>query len=164
MAHYRQGALAAADALPADAALAALGAAGDWAEIRAALHANPWWRPDPPEREGILLGGFTGFGGPFPQPPAVRGCAQGLLVRSGERTSLLVADAYGATLHPMPPEAFEEAPTPSPRLDGEGLHTADRIIALSLPLQGLSAAVAGDTVAVASAYSHQISVFPWRRP
>ena len=44
MAHYRDGALGAADTLRAPVALAAVGAGGgDWPAVRAALTANRWW-------------------------------------------------------------------------------------------------------------------------
>ena len=45
MAHYRAGALAAADTLPEPLALAAIGASGAWPDVRAALVADRWWTP-----------------------------------------------------------------------------------------------------------------------
>jgi len=166
MAHYREGALAAADSLPPEVALSLFGGQGDWAEVRARFAANRWWRPDPQTgSEGVTVGDFTGFGGPFPQPPLVRAGDGGFVVRSGERTLLLVADAYGATLHPAPAEAFDRLADRPAQLDAAGVMAGDRSVPTPQPRQGLSTAW-DETLglAVVSAWSHRILVTPWRRP
>jgi hypothetical protein len=165
MAHYRAGALAAADSLGGERALALFGAPGDWAEARARLAADRWWRPDGGGAEGVSVGGFTGFGGPFPQPPQVRAGPDGFVARSGARTVLVVADAYGATWRPAAPEAFDALPERPVQLDGGQIRAGDRLVEPGVPLRGLSTAwhvAAG--LAIASAYSHRLRVLPWRRP
>ncbi|WP_447765114.1 hypothetical protein [Sphingopyxis panaciterrae] len=153
MAHYRAAAIAAADSLPDTLALAAVGATGSWPEVRARLAADRWWSPDSPVDAGTRFGGFAGFGGPFDTPPEVRAGAQGFFVRSGDRSGLLIADAWGATLHPAADEEYDDA---APAVAGPaGL--------ASLPAEGLQAAVAGDSVAIVSPYSHFIEIRPWRR-
>ncbi len=167
MAHYRDGALAAADTLPASAALAALGAdGGDWPAVRAALAANRWWSGGDGAAER-RVGGFAGFGGPFAEPPEIVAGAEGLLVRSGERVHLLVADAFGATLHPSTLQAFQDAAArapPRPNVRGVAVEAADRTVAVDLPAKGLAAVTDGATLAVASPFSHTLRLYPWRRP
>jgi hypothetical protein len=152
MAHYRGGALEAADAMPESLALAAIGATGSWQEVRAALAADRWWTPEPGADVATRFGGFVGFGGPFESPPEVRASSHGFVVRAGHRFGLLIADVWGATLHPAAEHEFERA-TPA---------TAARIPVTRLPTEGLQAAVAGDSVALASPFSHYIEVRPWR--
>lgn len=165
MSHYRESALAAADTLPEAAALAALGLDGAWSEARQSLRSSPWWPADPAAAgQGVEYGGFAGFGGPFPEPPVLRACPEGFLVRSGERHSLLVADAWGATLHPSPPERFAEAEANGPRIEGNLVHAGDRTVSADFPPEGLQAAANADSLAVASSFSHRIRIYPWRRP
>ncbi|MES2445238.1 MAG: hypothetical protein V4574_20630 [Pseudomonadota bacterium] len=164
MAHYREGALAAADGLPPETALAAIGAGGDWAEVRAALRASRWWTPEPVPEAGVTVGGFTGLGGPFASPPEVRACAEGFLLRSGARVELAIADAFGATLHASTPEDFRAADAQSPRVDGNRVAAGDRTVVADLPAQGLTAAANADSLAVASPFSYSVRIFAWRRP
>ena len=166
MAHYRDGALDAADALPEPVALAAVGAGGgDWPAVRAALAANRWWSGGDGATER-RVGGFSGFGGPFSEPPEIAAGPEGLLVRSGERCHLLVADAYGATLHPSTLQAFQDAVRAQarPRLRGSTVEAADRAVGVDLPAEGLAAATDGSTLAIASPFSHSVRLLPWRRP
>jgi len=151
MTHYRDGALATADALPEALALAAIGVEGDWPEIRAALAADRWWTPEG-NAKGTRFGGFTGFGGPFAAPPEVRAGADGVFVRSGTRIGLLVADAWGATLHPAGAAEFEAA-RPASRA---------RIAPPGLPTDDVRAAITADTIVFASPLSHFVEVQPWR--
>jgi hypothetical protein len=165
MSHYRAGALAAADLLPADTALALLNATGEWKKVRARLADDRWWRPDHvPADDGVAIGGFTGFGGPFPQPPQVRAGPEGFVVRSGDRTLLLVADGYGATLHPVTPESFDALQDRPALVEGAGVRAGDRVVKLTTPHEGLSTASDGTCVVVASGYSHHLRVLPWQRP
>ncbi len=150
MAHYRDGALAAADGLPEALALAAIGAEGSWAEVRAALAAERWWTPEG-RAAGTRFGGFTGFGGPFAAPPEVRAATEGVFVRSGARTGLLVADAWGATLHPAGEHEFDAARPASHAPAGPP----------GLPSDDLRAAITSDTIVFASPLSHFIEVQPW---
>lgn len=163
MAHFRDGALNAADGLPEPLALAAIGAEGAWFDVRAALAANRWWTPDGDSAKGIDFGGFIGLGGPFAEPPHVRAGVQGFLVRSGARTALIVADAWGATLHPASPDEFDQADA-ARSAAGAAIVTGDRTIAVDFPPEGLTFAVNAHSVAVASPYSHHLRIFPWRLP
>lgn len=163
MSHYREGALKAADRLSPENALAILGAKGEWAKVRTRLGSDRWWRPDgAPIDDTIGIGGFIGFGGPFPQPPQVRLGPEGFVVRSGDRTLLLVADAYGATLHTVTPESFDRLPDRPVRVDGAGVRAGDRVVPLTTPLDGLSTAFDETAVVVASRYSYQLRVLPWQ--
>lgn len=150
MAHYREGALAAADQLPEATALAAIGAHGSWAESRAALAADRWWTPEG-RATGTRFGGFTGFGGPFAVPPELRAGTAGVFVRAGERIGLLVADAWGATLHPANAAEFDAArpAVPAPRTHP------------GLPADDLRAVTTADTIAFASPRSHFVEIQPW---
>ncbi|RYD50083.1 MAG: hypothetical protein EOP83_24430, partial [Verrucomicrobiaceae bacterium] len=103
LAHFREGSLAAADLLPEELALEALGASSGsaWTEVRARLAADPWYVPGL-EEGGMPMprvGAFSGFGGLFPEPPRVAAAGEDLLVLSGDTCWLLTADAFGATFH-----------------------------------------------------------------
>lgn len=165
MSHYRDGALKAADTLNPKAALALFNAKGSWNDVRVRLAADRWWRPDGvvPD-DNAIVGDFIGFGGLFPQPLQVRTGPDGFVVRSGDRTLLLVADAYGATLHPVTPESFDALPDHPAKLEAGGVRAGDRVIPLTTPVQDLSTAANETGVAIASAYSYHLRVLPWRRP
>lgn len=162
MAHYRDGAIAAADSLPDTVAAAAVGSSLGWTEARSALAGDPWWTPDG-VAEGVTVGAFTGFGGAFAEPPLVRVGPKGFLVRSGPATFLLIADAWGATLHPTDPGAFDAATAGAPmRCAGSGVIAGDRTILTDLPVEGLAAVADATSVAIFSRYSHQVRIAPWR--
>ncbi len=118
LAHFRQGAIAAAEALPEALVLVALGARPGcmWVEVRQRLLTDPWFDPAAAEAPAAFrltaqVGSFRGFGGLFAGPPAVA-CAEGdFLVRSGGECWRLVADAFGATFHRASASEFEAAAT-----------------------------------------------------
>ena len=112
------------------------------------------------------MGGFSGFGGPFSEPPDLAAGGEGLLVRSGERCHLVMADTYGATLHASTLQAFQDAARAQarPRLRGATVEAADRAVEVELPAEGLTAVTDGATLAVASPFSHFVRLYPWRRP
>lgn len=104
---------------------AALAAVLEVADGRAALAANaadPWAWPGHGPRPGELrvvarAGGFTGFGGPFPEPPVVHG-GDGLRwwVRAGHQELLVLWDVHGhAVLTPDGP-----VPEPGPPVEHGG--------------------------------------------
>jgi hypothetical protein len=164
-AHFRHGAIVAADALPGALACAAFGVrdASSWPALRAQLLDEPWWRApadllgNPHARIDREVGAFTGLGGAFPAPPQVRPCAGGFLVQAGDHDFFLVADAYGAVLHALPdmtPGVFPQRFT----LTGSNLATGLRVVALDLPAEGLAACCNDASIAVTSPWTHAIRV------
>jgi len=156
MAHYRRGALAAADALPAKLALQALGAGAeaDWPALRAALLADPWHGADDLPATGVQIGAFSGFGGQFAQPPQLRVGDDDFLVRSADRHFLLLGDRYGAVLLPASADEFAAASTrevSAPEARGD---------ALGWPQGSIRAFANVHTLALASPYTHAIALFP----
>lgn len=170
LAHYRDAALRSADGLPDSLALAAVGAEPGrvWSEVRAACHANRWWSPQASRREhigqGVDVGQFTGFGGVFSQPPTLRACRQGFVVRSGDRFCLLVADAQGAVLLPASAEDFAAADAvtsvPGATLSGSDIVIGARRFAGDLPDDGLALVGNEHSIAVTSPYTHAIRLLP----
>ena len=160
VAHFRLGALAAADTLPPALALAAFGEPGaSWPQVHAQLLGNPWRG----NAEGREFGSFTGLGGDFGTPPQVRAAADGFIVRSAERHYLLVADAYGAVLHSATAQEYEQATTGMPssvRLDGATVHVGARSIALDLPAGDIALAANAHTLAITSPWTHAIRLLP----
>lgn len=160
VAHFRLGALAAADTLPPALALAAFGEPGaQWPQVHAQLLANPWRG----NAEGRDFGSFSGLGGAFGTPPQVRATKDGFVVRSAERHYLLVADACGAVLHSATAQEFEQAPNELPssvRVDGASLHIGARSIALDLPAGDIALAANAHTVAITSPWTHAIRLLP----
>ena len=142
MAHFRQGAIAAAASLPQPLALSAVGASHDreWAEIEAGLLASEWFDPARSEarasttatslRTVATVGAFRGFGGVFGVPPRVTHAAGNFHVSSGDECWILTADLFGATFHRVAPgEARLPRPLETPpsgvRLpDGPGIVTS----------------------------------------
>ena len=181
MAHYRLGALAAADALPEVLALQAVGASpsAQWPEVRAALQADPWFVPANaggknagvaiarPDALVWQLGQFTGYGGPFAYPPRVVANEDGFGVFSGERFFHLFADAFGVALLPAANgEGFEpragaggDSAWGGPSLKGSLLIDGDRRIRLDLPEEGLVLAANAHSLAVSSPYSYSVRIF-----
>lgn len=174
MAHYRKGALAAADALPEALALQAVGAPGlaSWPPVRAALLADPWFVPSSagaaaiPTTPVLRVGEFVGFGGPFAFPPQVGAVEDGFMVVSGERSFHLLADAFGVALLPAPKdEAVVAGIAPvrdGPTVKGRTLTCDGQRFELDLPDDGITIAANAHTLAVSSPYSYAIRLFPKR--
>src|SRR5471032_2571289 len=160
IAHFRLGAIAAADSLPPHLALAAFGEpCAHWPQLRTQLQENQWRG----NAQGREFGAFTGLGGDFATPPQVRGAHDGFIVLSGERQYLLVADACGAVLHGATPEEYAQASMqlPAPvRLDGATLHIGSGSIELDLPPGDIALAANGHTLAITSPYTHAIRLLP----
>ncbi len=154
MAHFRIGALAAADDLPEHLALAAVSAAPgvSWASLRERLGASPWFDPahvdNPPATLRLVgrVGSFRGFGGLFGQPPVVTATEQHILARSDENCWVLTADCFGATFHRIPLEEFQFA-TQQARLPTD-LELGNSQI--SLNGSSLKVPAAGDITSVAA--------------
>lgn len=168
MAHFRPGALAILDALPAGLALLAVGApAGeDWPAVRGALQENPWFAPGDARRGTRIAaraGAFRGFGGLFARPPRVASDGEQLFVQSGDDCWLLIADAFGATFHraelPEFAAAWSRSSEPARgRLDRERRTIAVEGGELPLTLPGpiTSVAATSTTLALTTAHSHAI--------
>jgi len=165
MAHYRAGALAAADALPPALALAAVRApGGEWPELRRRLAADPWFDPSAPAAAGLRVvgraGAFRGFGGLFAEPPTVAAAGEHFLVRSGGDGWLLTADAFGATFHRAAPEESKDARPSSvpPGVTARGTAVSVDGARVDLPELGEIAGIAanGSTLAVTSPLSHAV--------
>lgn len=170
LAYFREAAIAAAIQLPEAMALAAVGAEGDssWLLVKNQLLADCWWSPEKGKtdvaKQGVPVGQFTGFGGIFKAPPQVRASDQGFFVKSADRYSFLLADIYGAILHPASAEEFQQASTGAvsftPLLRGVQLTLKCNEIILNLPEKNLALAYNDHTVAVTSPYTHAIWLFP----
>ena len=160
VAHFRGGALAAADRLPEPLALAAFGADGadSWSVLRERLMDNPWWQPGAAVTQHIEIGEFAGLGGEFGEPPEVHAHAGTFTVRSGAAYHLLIADVYGALLHPS--DTIEhgvlDAAKGEWKLKANVLHIGQREIALDLPANSIRVCCNGPTLAITSAYTHAI--------
>jgi hypothetical protein len=170
LAHFRTGAIEAADQLPENVALAAFGVANSmpWTTVRDQLLADPWWKPDRENRDsaGMEIGGFDGFGGEFAAPPEVRACQEGFVVKSTDRYFLLIADAYGGALHAATAEEFEHANgrtfNTELSIHDSRLFIKGKAIALDLPPDGIHAVCNSHTVAVTSPCTHAIRLLPLR--
>jgi hypothetical protein len=154
LAHFRAPALTAADALPPDLALEALGApAGlNWSEVRDAHLTDPWFGYKLPATLDRRIGAFRGFGGLFVAPPQVTRSGSHLLVRSGDEAWILLADAFGATFHRATPEEIADAAPVSQSPHDFGYLPSGHV--------RTSVAILGTTCAVTSAQSHSIWVGP----
>ena len=162
VAHFRSGALEAADRLPEPLALAAFGADGAdaWSDLRQRMVDDPWWRPGPGAgvAQHIEIGEFAGLGGEFGEPPEVHAHAGTFTVRSGAAFYLLIADVYGALLHPS--DAIEhnvlDAAKGEWKLKANVLHIGQREIDLDLPADSIRVCCNGPTLAITSPYAHSI--------
>lgn len=160
-AHFRLGALAAGAGLPAPLALAALRApeGASWPALVHEIRDDPWWQGrDGVARREHAIGAFAGFGGVFEAPPQVRVLDDGFVVRAGERTFALLADAYGAVLHPAPDDAFAAAREGGCAWEarGEVLAVGASTLALELPVDGLAVCATAATIALTSPFTHAI--------
>jgi hypothetical protein len=165
-AHYRQGAITAADHLPETLALAAFGAVGavSWAQLRGQLIRDPWWHaPDDPDGTPMrTVGTFAGLGGMFIAPPTVRvagSVSHSFVIRSGDRDFLLYADAFGAVLLPAGPAEFDGARSPSAPahvVRDQELVVGRQRIMLNMPVEELVVCATDATIAVTSPYTHVI--------
>jgi hypothetical protein len=172
LAHLREAALDAADALPPSLAAEAAGGSpsADWAVLRERLRADPWFDPgleaaggggDRRPRFAARVGAFRGFGGQFLEPPLVVADGAGFLVRSGGESWTLVADAFGATFRRAEAGDLEaararEAASPEPKIAGRKVVLGGLKIEVPTLLEISSAAVSGRTLAVTSPYSHAL--------
>ncbi|WP_420129908.1 hypothetical protein [Longimicrobium sp.] len=168
MAHFRAGALAAADALPEPLALAVLGAPpGQWPMVRQRLAVDPWFdpaRPDAPAGLRVVAraGAFRGFGGLFTEPPRVAAAGGHFLAGSGGEWWLLAADAFGATFQRATPDEVAHATSAAavPGLAVNGARLTWNGTSLELPELGPITGVAanGTTAALTARYTHAVTL------
>jgi hypothetical protein len=169
LAHFRPGALALADQVPAALALQAVGASpgSAWPEVRPRLLASPWAELSPATNAANVLrvaaraGSFRGFGGLFPHPPRVATLHEHFLVQSGSESWLLTADAWGATFHRADPA--EQAIAGSAQLTAAGVRAEGNSVvagAARLALADLGAitslAANAHTIAVTGELTHAV--------
>ncbi len=168
VAHFRVGAIEAANRLSGALALAAFAVGGNerWESVRASMLADPWWVAGGSLYARNEVGDFTGFGGEFAEPPVVRPHPDGFVVKCGERYHLLIADACGAVLHGASADEFahamDDCAAGSWTLRGSNLQIGKRVIELDLPASGLAACSNAHTVALTSPFTHAIRLFPAR--
>lgn len=166
-AHYRQGAIVAADGLPDTLALNAFHATGiaSWEQLRTQLLGDPWWHPpgDLDAASARTIGAFAGLGGVFVSPPMVRAAnpaSPTFLVRAGDQDFVLHVDAYGAMLMPAAPAPFEAVASNSGALAhvvrGNELLVGRQCITLALPAERLAVFATDTTIAISSPYTHTI--------
>jgi hypothetical protein len=164
LAHFRESALRLAHDLPPELVAEALAIAEGEAVAAtlARLGKDPWFDPARPDRRGLRatreVGGFVGFGGPFPCPPEVRALGEGFVVQCANRFWYLCADAFGAALHAGSKAEFEAGAADSGDLDirGSAVIRGLERCALDLPPERLSLARGPYTAALSSPYSHFI--------
>lgn len=162
MVQLRDAALAAGEQLPTRLAMACLGLDADQPDeaIWSRLRASRWSAPDDARAPGHVIGGFTGFGGTFPEPPDIRVDATGFIAQAGARVYALDADACGAVALSASVERFEAARQVPASLDRAARETlATR---LQVPAEDLVAVSHGQSLVAASPWSHRVFVGPLR--
>ena len=109
MAHYREGALRMAGALPEPLVLATLDMTGPVTPLLERLRADAWFNPDAAASAPwpvARAGAFRGFGGVFALPPVIALHHGQWVATSGDEHWLLTADAFGATFHRLAGESI----------------------------------------------------------
>ncbi len=168
LAHYRASALARLDHMPS-AALLVLFAPRieDVGALKAALRAQRWYRADAPllaNQIAARVGAFVGLGGLFTAPPTVRSDGNDLFVCSADAQWLLLADAYGMSVHSATPEELTPIPPAHKRLPNaipkhlKGLQAGMPLIELSRWGEITSVAVTLDSCAITHARSYAITL------
>ena len=164
LSHYRRGALAIAERLPADLAGALLGTQeAELGTVFARLRRDPWFLPSEPQlgfRVVGAVGAFRGFGGAFLEAPRVLRVDEALVVQSGEDAWLLELDAFGCTFHRVRSEELGDV---RPRVEAPGVvveqtRVSARGKSLSLGDSGPVTSVAGNSSTVLITTSHSYGV------
>ena len=167
MAHYRRGALALMETIPERILFSifetAPSAPAGRADLLEAL-ANPWPASEEKgEKENrkpaAVAGGFTGFGGPFTQPPVVFLEDGAIAAGDGVNTFSVFADRFGAVVKRRQPGPYP-AKIPAQDKDTEK-HVMTHCPALrAVRSLAKSWAWDGATLAVTLSVSHKIFIFP----
>lgn len=162
MVQLREAAMDALEGLPEGLARLCLAAPVDipWDHLASGLRSSRWAAEFMASdvAPGWELGGFTGFGGLFSEPPTIRTLPDGFVARSNERYFLITADVFGAAAVPSTAAMFESAQPRTTALpaDAMGAHATR----LGVPADGLFAVAIGDTVLIGSPWSHRLAVEP----
>ena len=170
-AHFRNAALNSAAQLPAQTAQRILGLENTHAlnAVLSELHRNPWHiaQLNTPEAQNLQhqVGGFSGFGGGFSEPPQLRVNQDGFVIKSGERYQLLVADGFGSVCLPASASEYHLAQSvlgdsDAPLLRGNILRSGTKKIGINLPAKGLALACNAHTIALCSPLSFHIILVP----
>lgn len=160
MVSLRDAALVAGERLPTRIAMACLGLDPDahgeaaWSRLRA----DRWLALEESQAPGHVLGGFTGFGGVFSGPPSVRVDTAGFIARAGDRVYALDGDAFGAAALSARIDRFDAA-RQTPVSLGRPLREA-LAVRLQVPEEGLVATAHGQSLVVASPWSHRVFLGP----
>jgi len=171
MAHFRRGALELMETMPERLLLSIFSGAEPAAiTSRAALleaFSTPWpQEAEMGEKENrkpvAVAGGFTGFDGPFTQPPVVFLEDGAIAAGDGVNTFSLFADRFGAVVKRRP-----TGPYPS-KIPAQDKDTEKYVMSASPPLRAVrsvakSWAWDGATLAVTLSVSHKIFLFPLGR-
>lgn len=175
LAHFRASALALAETLPEAARREIVGVpvGTRWEEARERLRADPWFDPAASgngmhagARVVAQVGAFRGFGGLFPEPPAVVASGDHFFVKSGGEAWMLTADAFGATFHRAKPEEHGALPVRR-ELSGRWRADGGRIewngAGVAVPGLGelTSVAATTTTVALTSRTTHRVVLLAW---
>ncbi len=163
LAHLRASALHSASSMPPALALAVVGAppSSVWSQVLSDHLQNPWYGFSPDGQlldlptEPRRIGAFRGFGGLFSTPPLVGTSGEHILIRSGEDSWLLIADAFGATLHRA--DANESAAMTAPGTKSLTATLRRQIPAGQAPT---SCALTPHSFAFTTAQSHAVFVGP----
>jgi hypothetical protein len=165
LAHLREGALAAGDALAPQIPVEILGVPrAEWHAVRERLTADAWWHPsrageDARPRVAATVGGFRGFGGLFPAPPTVATVDGHIAVSAAGECWMLVADAFGATFHRVDAGVLAgAAPPPKLRTAHESLSLHGKTLALPAIGAVTSAAAVPGTIAVTGSLTHAVTL------
>jgi hypothetical protein len=161
LAHYRRTALAATGTLPpVIRSIIFAGVPGGDLNRR-------WPRNEKSSPQSIslvgIIGGFTGFGGPFCSPPEVAVIDGALVAADRENTWLVTADRFGATFHRGGGSVTSDSihgPALLVTIDGKGTITIGDSVERFPDLSNIqSTAATDDTVAVTITTSYHLYLF-----
>lgn len=167
MSQFREGALARLAQVEEGLGRAALALppGADYGATLARLRRDRWFDPTRAEPTSPRwVGAFRGFGGLFLEPPRVAASDERLWLKSGAEHWLLLADAFGATLHRLSDE--EVASGGGFRATTEGDRPSEVTAADATQFRGklLSLARTEHTWALTFSQSHAVLLVPREAP
>lgn len=140
----------------------------EWHQCISQLRKNRWYHPDKPlekQPQFRLLGGFSGFGGPFKSPPLVAFDQDHFWATDGHQTFTLFFDAFGATLVNSAtafPKSNNHHSDWTVRPDSQTVRFRDKTMDISQrpPIQDWASDA--HTCLLVSPFSHDILIIPAR--